>query len=154
MIDQSTLVRIREVNLEDTEQLIGLYHELLPWDILDFKTSQEILEQIIHNDQYHIFLLEVNKQIIATCTLVIIHNLTHQGKPYGIIENVVTDRQYRGEKYGEILLKEVITFAKKEGCHKLMVQTRRKELYVKKFYKKCGFSDEQCTGFILNFEET
>ena len=48
MKNQSDLVRIREVNLEDTEQLIGLYHELLPWDILDFKTSQEILEQIIH----------------------------------------------------------------------------------------------------------
>lgn len=84
MIAQSTLVRIREVNLEDTEQLIGLYHELLPWDILDFKTSQGILEQIMYNDQYHIFVLEVNKHIIATCTLVIIHNLMHQGKPYGI----------------------------------------------------------------------
>ncbi len=144
---------VREIKRDDITSIIELYHQLLPNDELDYKKTCNILDTIIEDKNMHIFVLEERGVIVSTATLIVVHNITHQGRPFGIIENVITLEAYRARGYGEQLLKWIIEYAKNLECHKLMVQTRRKEQFVEDFYKKCGFLNTNCKGFLLDYEE-
>lgn len=145
-------MNIRKAYKDDVQALIELYHQLLPWDELDYNQTKKIYEKILQDENYIINVIEYNERIISTCTLVIIKNLTHGGRPFGIIENVITKAEYRGKGYGKKLLRETIAYAKNVGCHKVMLQTRREEKYILDFYLKCGFSDKLSRGFMISFE--
>lgn len=145
-------IDIRIAESADAGDLLELYDQLLPQERLDVNKVKDFLENRKRDSCYRIYVAVAQHQVRATCTLIIIPNLTHAGHSYGIIENVVTLDLFRGNGYGQFLLRNVINHAKEIGCHKVMVQTRRKEPYVLEFYKKCGFSDELSTGFMIDLE--
>ena len=39
---------------------------------------------------YHILAAVEGGEVLSSCTLLIVPNLTHGGRPYGVVENVVT----------------------------------------------------------------
>lgn len=143
---------IRKATSDDSNSIINLYSQLLPNDSYSNIDVKRFLEIVYYDTNYNVFILEVDNRIVSTCTLVIIKNLTHGNKPYGIIENVITDEKSRGKGYGSFLLKYAINIARERKCHKIMIQTQRKEEYVIKFYIKCGFSKDLCTGLINKLE--
>jgi GNAT superfamily N-acetyltransferase len=49
--------------------------------------------------------------VVATCTLIIIPNLTRGGVPYALIENVVTDARHRRRGYGKLILEAAMAAA-------------------------------------------
>ena len=72
------------------------------------------------------------------------------GRPYGLVENVVTGRPYRGQGLGRIVLQACIDHAKDAGAYKLMLLTGQARGVVG-FYEKLGFSDHEKHGLILRF---
>ena len=42
----------------------------------------------------------VDGQLVASCNLAVIPNLTRGGRAYGVIENVITDAAHRGQGRG------------------------------------------------------
>ena len=143
---------VREAQLNDICGLLKLYSQLLPNETFDPNISVRTLEEICRNNDYHIIIVIVNGMIVSTCTLVIIKNITHRCKPFGILENVVTETAERGHGYGKIALGKAIDIAIANQCHKIMVQTKRREKYVLDFYKSCGFSTDLSTGLMMNLE--
>lgn len=138
--------------LEDTLDLIELFRQLLPNDSYDSIKVENTLKEIIEMPNIYIFVLEKDSQIIASCTVAIIINLTHGCRPFAIVENVITKENERGNGYGQILINNAKDFAVIKNCHKIMLQTRRKEKYVLDFYKKCGFDDTISMGFMIDME--
>ena len=143
---------IRKAKTDDLIALIHLYYQLLPNDNINTVAGKCILQKMLNDNNYSVLVIEENKDIISTCTLVLVYNITHGSKPFGIIENVITDEQYRGKGYGKSIINEAIRIAKINQCHKIMVQTRRKEEYVTDFYKKCGFSTTISKGLMIDLE--
>lgn len=133
--------------------LIALYNQLLPkYQMKHDDSTDKICQYIFQDSNYTIIIGTENEKVISTCTLIIIPNLTHFSKPFAIIENVVTHEDYRKLGYGTQVLKFAIQLAKKSECHKILLQTRRKDKHVLEFYKKLGFTDEDSTGFMIDFE--
>jgi GNAT superfamily N-acetyltransferase len=83
---------------------------------------------------------------VATCTLIVIPNLTRGGKPYGLIENVVTHVGYRGRGYGTRILHAAVAAAWDAGCYKVMLMTGSKQPSTLRFYESAGFEQTK-TGF-------
>ena len=54
----------------------------------------------------------------ATCTLVILPNLTHGRRPYALVENVVCDAAFRRQGLGLGLLHAARERARQAGCYK------------------------------------
>lgn len=88
----------------------------------------------------------IGKQLVATCTLVIIPNLTRGGMPYALIENVVTHPGQRNKGFGKAILAKAVEIAWAANCYKVMLLTGSKRPAVHGFYLSAGFEQNK-TGF-------
>jgi GNAT superfamily N-acetyltransferase len=86
-----------------------------------------------------IFLAEVKQDVIAAVTLHLMPNLTHQGRPYALIENVVTDPAYRGQGVGRRIMGVATDHAWAAVAYKIMLLTGQ-DRDASGFYAALGFS--------------
>jgi GNAT superfamily N-acetyltransferase len=91
---------------------------------------------------------ETDGRLVASCTLIIVPNLTRGARPYGLIENVVTHADYRQRGIGTSLLRYALQVAWDKDCYKVMLLTGRKQEETLRFYEKAGFQRGVKTGFI------
>ncbi|QND51182.1 GNAT family N-acetyltransferase [Phyllobacterium sp. 628] len=138
---------IRTANAADLPALLELYRQLHPDDpVLPSDTALQIWQQFSAFHGSKIFLGFKETKLVATCTLVIIPNLTRFGSPYGLVENVVTDSAYQRLGYGRALLKTAIESAWECDCYKVMLLTGSKKPETIRFYAESGFEQSK-TGF-------
>lgn len=78
----------------------------------------------------------------------IIPNLTRNVRPYAFIEDVVTNKNYRGKGYATECLNYAKEIAIKNNCYKMMLLTGAKKESTLEFYKKAGYNSEDKTAFI------
>lgn len=140
---------IREANIDDFDGLSALYthlHNNKP--IPETENNFNIWKDIIADKNHHIIVADENGKIVSSCVCVIIPNLTHNQQPYALIENVVTDKEYR--KKG--LASQCLSFAKQtamdNNCYKMMLLTGSKKRATHKFYRKNGYNSIEKTGYI------
>ena len=96
----------------------------------------------------HYLVAETSGQLIASCVLIMIPNLTRNASPYGLIENVVTHKDFRRIGYGTQVLGKALDIAWERGCYKVMLLTGSKQEGTLRFYEKAGFKMSMKTGFI------
>ena len=84
--------------------------------------------------------------VVATCTLIIIPNLTRGGVPYALIENVETDARHRRRGYGKLILEAAMAAAWRHHCYKVMLLTGSNDPATPRFYEDAGFEQSK-TGF-------
>jgi GNAT superfamily N-acetyltransferase len=75
----------------------------------------------------------------ATCLLLIVPNLTRGGRPFAVVENVVTLAEHRRKGLGMALMKAAQDRAWAANCYKIMIATGRKDEGVLRFYEEAGF---------------
>ena len=138
---------IRAAHAADLEGLLNLYPHLNPSDeeiSLDLAASRlDAIKQIPGSD---VLLGLLGTELVTSCTLIVIPNLTRGGKPYALIENVVTDALHCGRGYGTRILRAAVAAAWEAGCYKVMLLTGSKQPSTLKFYENAGFEQSK-TGF-------
>ena len=140
---------IREAEKSDLRDLLMLYTMLHDSSMPEIDDSLEKLWSDITNDNnHHIIVGITDKKIISSCVISIIPNLTHNQRPYALIENVITHEAYRNKGHATAILNFAKELAKKESCYKIMLMTGSKERSVISFYKKAGYSQEEKIGFV------
>lgn len=142
-------LEIRDARRNDINQLLELYTNLHnnPIPLIDDKIKA-IWNKIIDDRDHHIILGCLNDMIISSCVLVIIPNLTHNQRPYALVENVVTHDKYRSRGYASAVLDYARRVAKDNDCYKIMLLTGSKEKSTLDFYRKAGYNSEDKTAFI------
>ena len=138
---------IRAARPSDLERLLKLYPQLNPSDeamSLDLAASR--LGDINQLPGSAVLLGLLGNDLVASCTLIVIPNLTRAGRPYALIENVVTDALHRGRGYGTRILRAAVDAAWGAGCYKVMLMTGSKQPSTLKFYENAGFEQTK-TGF-------
>ena len=146
---------LRELNEKDLESLIKLY-EQLDGANGDFTTedARKIWQQEIkENKKIKYFGVVENEKVISTCYCLIIPNLTRLGSSIAFVENVVTDKEYRGQGLGHKVMEKAIDFARENNCYKVILQSAsfRKEAH--QFYKNLGFDGESKKAFIMKLKD-
>ena len=139
---------IREITENDFGALMKLYAQLGDNPIP--QKSEEVLgvwNKILQNKDYHIVVADVEGKVVSTCTCVIIPNLTHNQRPYAVVENVVTDQNFRGKGYATSCLNYAKEIAIKNNCYKLMLMTGSKKETTLNFYRNAGYTDKTKTAF-------
>mgnify|MGYP000911690902 CR=1 FL=1 len=140
---------IREISKSDLDGLQELYKHLHEDEKLPETIELVSLwGKIIADENYHILVGEIDNKIVSSVTLVIIKNLTRGMKPYALIENVVTHKDYRCRGYAQFLMQRAVEMAENRGCYKIMLLTGAKSESTLKFYEKCGFNSKDKTAFI------
>lgn len=62
-------------------------------------------------------------------------------EPFGLLEDLFVDEQFRGHGIGTELLKKVIAQAKKIKCYKLVATSRYGKENIHDWYKRMGFEN-------------
>ena len=93
-------------------------------------------------------MVEADGEIVSSCNISIIRNLTRNLRPYGLVENVITDSDQRHKGYASMALNKALEIAKENNCYKVMLQTGSKKEETLKFYEHAGFVRGIKTGFI------
>ncbi|EEF61485.1 GNAT family N-acetyltransferase [Pedosphaera parvula] len=141
---------IRKIREDELASLLSLYRHLHPTDPeLAVTVEVEALwQRIVADPQVHYLVAVVEERMVSTCALAIIPNLTRGGRPYGLIENVVTDPEFRKRGIGTRILRDAIEVARRENCYKVMLLTGRKDDATLRFYEQAGFEAGVKTGFV------
>lgn len=140
---------IREICYDDLDGLLQLYKQLHDNPIPE-KNSEllDLWNKIYSDPDHHIIVAECDGKIVSSCVCVIIPNLTHGQRPYAFVENVVTDKAYRGKGLATQCLDYAKEIAVRNNCYKLMLLTGSKEEKTLNFYEHAGYNRNDKTAFI------
>jgi GNAT superfamily N-acetyltransferase len=143
-------MQILSLRTEDLDALVQLYSHLHPAD--DPLPCQEQLAEIwmelLENPRCRYLGGFVAGELVSSCTIMVIPNLTRGSRPYGLIENVVTHSKHRGQGYGKALLAQALEFGWSQRCYKVMLMTGRKEVATLNFYESAGFDSQSKKAFV------
>jgi ribosomal protein S18 acetylase RimI-like enzyme len=145
-MERDTL-RIRQAGREDLARLIDLYQHLTPGDErVDAGEGVAILARLTSLPGSAVFVAEIGPVLVGSCTLVVVPNLTRGGRPYGLVENVVTHCDFRKRGIGREALRAATEAAWNAGFYKVMLLTGSDDPATLKFYRDVGFEQSK-TGF-------
>jgi ribosomal protein S18 acetylase RimI-like enzyme len=140
-------MEIRAATADDLAGLSDLYKHLNPDDEPpEMAVARESFRQLHLYPGSAVLVGTVAGELVSSCTLIVIPNLTRTGRPYGLIENVVTHSAWRKRGHGTALLRHAASRGFDHGCYKVMLMTGSKEPATLAFYANAGFAQTK-TGF-------
>ncbi|RTL42278.1 MAG: GNAT family N-acetyltransferase [Burkholderiales bacterium] len=139
-------VALRDLGLSDVEALVALYQHLNAGDAPP--TAEAVQAVFAHPGLRHVGAFR-GGELIASCNLAVIPNLTRGGRSYGVIENVVTHAAHRGQGHGQAVVRHALSQAWAAGCYKVVLTTSRKDPAVWAFYERCGFDSGDKRAFVI-----
>uniref|UniRef100_A0A0K0DYD8 Glucosamine 6-phosphate N-acetyltransferase n=1 Tax=Strongyloides stercoralis TaxID=6248 RepID=A0A0K0DYD8_STRER len=97
---------------------------------------------------YYIVVMEdlTTQKIIGSVTLVIEFKFIHHAGCRGRIEDVVTDKDYRGQRISHMLNKTLVSLAKEFGVYKLSLECKDSLIG---FYENFGFKKDEGNNFLV-----
>ncbi len=99
----------------------------------------EAFRRMQADNEQRLLVLENDERIVGSLVLLIISNLTHQGRPYATVENVIVDESSRGSGRGRQLMEFAIDEAKRAGCYKIALTSHKSRTAAHRFYENLGF---------------
>lgn len=144
-------MNIREIQNDEINKLLILYSYLHENDekLPDFEIIEGVWEQIQSDRNIKYFGVFEGNELLSSCTIILVPNLTRSCRPYGVIENVVTHVEYRKRGLGKAVLNKAIEFAWKNNCYKVMLMTGRLNEDTFKFYESVGFNRHSKQVFVI-----
>ena len=134
-------IPVRPVCDADLGAVLDLLQQLSPQvPVAGAAHAPAIWRELLARPGVTVLVADHDGRASATCTLVIVPNLTRGGRPYALIENVVTHGSLRGRGYGRAVLEAALARAWEAGCYKVMLLSGRSEdSGVPAFYERLGF---------------
>jgi len=143
-------MNIRFADRKDLPQILSLYLYLNPEEEpLSLKEAEALWDIIEANPICHYLIMEEEGKAVATCNVTIVPNLTRQGRPFALVENVVTHGDYQRRGLGRKLMEAVIEYAREQNCHKVTLLSAMKRTEAHSFYESLGFRGDTKKGFDL-----
>jgi len=142
-------LKIRTAVKDDLRSLLDLYTYLHGNPLPEVNTHIEgIWQKIVGDINHHIILGFVEDELVASCVIVIIHNLTRGQRPYAVIENVITHPDHRQKGYATIMLTAAKEIAARNNCYKIMLMTGSKRESTLDLYRRSGFNSDDKIAFV------
>lgn len=146
-----TPLTLRELAEHDLDVLLTLYAELHPADtpLPERARVLGVWHAMLRDPKLFCLGGFLDEQLVTSCTLAVIPNLTRTCRPYGLIENVVTTAAQRDHGYGHAILQHACALAWEHDCYKVMLLTSRKDEATLQFYASAGFDAHTKQAFYL-----
>ena len=104
------------------------------------KKWESILDRFEKDDRMYLLVLEEDGKVVSSVQMAIIESLTHNVRPFAVVENVVTHLDYRNRGYASALLGKASEIAKEHGCYKISLETGSNKESTLNFYRNNGFT--------------
>lgn len=148
----SETLNIRPARRGDLSALIAIYaqdelgghsdtveHLALP----SYERAFEVLQS---SPNEHLFVAELDREIVGTFQLVVLTRLTGQGSRTLMVQSVQTKSKYRGQGIGSKMIEFAVEFAKSRDCKAVQLMSNSTRIDAHRFYSRIGFQPAH-TGF-------
>jgi GNAT superfamily N-acetyltransferase len=149
--------RVRDATADDLPRLVELLQQLRPGEPIEQlgsplpETYRAAYAEVEADPRQRLLVLETAGRIVGTLVVILVPNVSHQGLPYAIVENVVVDEAERGSGHGELLMRHAIDLAKQAGCYKLSLTSNKRRADAHRFYSRLGL-EATSEGFRIDLE--
>lgn len=138
---------IRKAKGTDASQLKTLYFEYLthfpPKEEQDMSLWQSLLEKFEKDENMYLLVAEEDGKVVSSVQMAIIEGLTHNVRPFAVIENVVTHADYRNRGLASALLEKASEIARERRCYKVFLETGSNKESTLNFYRNNGFAIDE-----------
>ncbi|GAB5437982.1 GNAT family N-acetyltransferase [Falsiruegeria mediterranea] len=140
---------LRAATSSDFQALHALYKELVGTiEVLDGDIGRARLNEVLSHPGTQVVVAESEGVPVSMVTLHVLPNMTFGGRPYALIENVVTLKSHQGLGIGRQVMEYAAEQAWSAGCYKIMLLTGT-SFGVRGFYEKLGYDPESKQAMIL-----
>lgn len=105
-------------------------------DNIDYKLFKNKWSEISNNKFHHIYVLEINKKIVASGTLIIEPKLIGNSNYAAHIEDIVVDEKYRNQGLARKIIDKIIQKSKELNCYRITLNCQESKFGL---YEKFGF---------------
>ncbi|MBE5780169.1 MAG: GNAT family N-acetyltransferase [Clostridiales bacterium] len=138
---------IRKANGTDAKALMVLYFEHLtrfpPKEEQDMSLWEKLLAKFEKDDNMHLLVAEEDGKVVSSVQMAIVEGLTHNVRPFAVVENVVTHADYRNQGYASALLERASEIAREHNCYKVFLETGSNRESTLNFYRNNGFAIDE-----------
>ena len=138
---------IRKAKSTDVKDLKTLYFEYLthfpPKEEQDMTLWERLLEKFEKDENMHLLVAEEDGKVLSSVQMAIIESLTHNVRPFAVIENVVTHADYRNRGFASALLEKASEIARAHRCYKVFLETGSNKESTLNFYRNNGFAIDE-----------
>jgi GNAT superfamily N-acetyltransferase len=147
-------MEIRRLESLELDALLELYRHLHPADdpLPERAQVEAAWAGIVDNPAFACFGVFDGADLVGSCTLVIVPNLTRGCHPYALIENVVMHPGFRRRGLGRAVVTRALDEARQAGCYKVMLMSGRKSAEVSGFYTSLGFDPNAKQAFLFSIK--
>lgn len=143
----SAAIHCRAATVADLPALLALYQQLRPHDPplpTDFAS-----ESVLNHPATEILVCCSDTEIAASCQLAVIPTLTNAGRPFAVLEHVITAEAFRRRGLAQRLLQYAIDLAQQRQCYKVLLLSGAQRPAAHQLYQQLGFNGDVERGFVL-----
>jgi GNAT superfamily N-acetyltransferase len=137
---------IRLAARADAEALQLLYCQLV--DDNNVNVTEAQIQMIAEDARTRLFVCEIDDCVRATVLVSLCADAMYAGQPFAVVENLVVDRDCRGNGIGQSLLREVEQFCLSQNCSKMMLLSSVSRSDAHRFFEHAGFRAGLKRGFV------
>lgn len=134
---------VREAEVDDLDRLLELYWELAEHDPArtpaNAASARGPLSRILGDDDHHLCVASADGSLVGAAELIVVPNLTHQCRPWAVIENVIVMPSARGNGAGTLLLERLLAIAHARDCYKVQLHSGKHRIDAHRLYQRLGF---------------
>jgi GNAT superfamily N-acetyltransferase len=141
---------VRFAEYADLSGVLHLYKELRPHDPeLAAHDADARWGELLDQPHVRVVVAEVQGCLASTCMIASITNLASAGRPFAVIEHVVTLPQFRGHGLARATLQHALDFAWSKNCCKVMLLSGMQRPDAHRLYESVGFRGDIERGFVI-----
>lgn len=140
---------VRNACIEDLRSFLALFEAVgFSPAVQPYDRAEQIWRETIESKLIAVFVIDGEKKVTATCTLISAPNLLRKGRQHGFLENVATHPDYRGRGFGRAVVTAALEHAWEGDCHHVLMQSGKADPRVHTFCERVGFQSGLRTGYV------
>jgi GNAT superfamily N-acetyltransferase len=140
---------VREATRADLSGVLALYRELRPNDpVLPDLEASASWDRVLASPDALVIVAGSQGAVESTCMLAIVPNIANGGRPFGIIEHVITLRKQRRRGLARAVLEHALHLAWSRSCCKVVLLSGAERTEAHRLYESVGFRGGIECGFV------
>jgi L-amino acid N-acyltransferase YncA len=139
---------IREARADDLPHVVKLYAQLFSNTDQAAENGAQVCSahydafaEIEKSETSFLLVAEAAEAVVGTLAITIIPNVSHCGKKWAVIENVIVDERARKSRIGSIMMQQAVALARDRGCFRVVLSSSAERKDSHKFYRSLGFDE-------------